>query len=134
MILFVAPTGAPRDVTLQPLSSSTLSVMWNAPDANVTHGIVRNYTIKYRQINCDENSLSPVGNSSWNTTATETNETKWNLTNLNYWSCYEVRVAAVTVDIGLFSERRTMRTLENGKYLIVSCRVQFESQIWSQMC
>ena len=108
--------------------------MWKAPLANVTHGIVRNYTIQYRRVNCDENNLVPTGNSSWNTTETGTNGTEWTLTNLNYWSCYEVKVAAVTVDVGMFSETRTMRTLENGKYLLVYCKFEFDLPIWSQMC
>eukprot|EP00795_Rhopilema_esculentum_P014549 gene14549-5618_t len=127
-----APTGSPKIVSLQPRSSSSLSVTWNAPDANVTHGIVRNYTINYRRVNCSENNLVPAGNSSWNTTETETNATEWILTNLTYWSCYEVRVAAVTVAVGVFSETRTMRTLENaptGSPKIVSLQPRSSSSL-----
>eukprot|EP00794_Sanderia_malayensis_P003700 gene3700-4220_t len=108
-----APTSAPRNFTVTNESATSLSLTWEAPIRTELHGFIRYYLIKYATVECG--------------TGTEVNATiVWkNLTvgstlknvsigNLTYWTCYSVRISAVTVGEGPFANVMSVRTSEHA--------------------
>ena len=93
--------------------------MWDPPPQNETHGIIRQYSIRYRRVTCDFPS---------------THVTTWTLLNLSgakrfteikdltKWSCYAVQINAATVKTGKWSEEIQRRTSEDGK---IKCFILF---------
>ena len=95
-------------------SSTTLRVTWDRPPENETHGNIRQYDIRYREMDCDLNLRS---NASWTYQAVSGNLTSAEIGNLTKWSCYQVQIRAVTILKGVWSETKQRRTSEDGKAL-----------------
>ena len=123
-LFFVAPTGAPLNVTVTDTSSTTLQVTWDRPSEAEIHGLIRQYNIQYRQVECtvagksQTNGTNPTNGTnalSWSTVTVNGSVTSVDLSNLTKWSCYEVQVRAVTIKIGVWSETKQHRTREDGK-------------------
>ena len=123
-LFFVAPTGAPLNVTVTDTSSTTLQVTWDPPSKAETHGLIRQYDIQYRQVECtvagknQTNGTDPTNETnslSWSTVTINGSLTSVELANLTKWSCYEVQVRAVTINSGVWSEMKQGRTKEDGK-------------------
>ena len=115
-ILFLAPTVEPLKVKVSNANSTSLNVTWIAPPPSETHGKIRQYSIRYRKVNCKTTS-SDLG--AW--TYVHTNETLrfTTITGLAKWSCYAVQVCAVTIKNGKWSTEIQRRTSEDGKIIYI---------------
>ena len=94
------------------ISSTSLRVTWSSPPQNETHGIIRQYVIRYRKVQCISNANS---SSDWVEIAVDGSTMSFDITGLMKWSCYEVQVRAVTVKNGKWSDTVKHRTSEDGK-------------------
>ena len=115
IVWFAAPTEAPVNVTLTAINASRISVNWTKPDKSVLHGNLVRYEIEYRRVVCIESDPVSVADGTWkrmNVTSTSLSE---EIGNLVFWSCYEVRMRAVTVGNGPYSNITNVRTNEHGK-------------------
>ncbi len=124
LCFFVAPTTAPQNFTVRSISSSSLKLNWKPPPPEFTNGIIRHYLVQYQQVNCDYGSAinDSVSNTSlaegtWNIIKVNGSSQTWTLTDLKYWSCYDVQIAAVTVSEGVFARINNTRTSEHGKFI-----------------
>ena len=122
--LFVAPTGAPLNVNVTDTSSTALHVTWNPPSKAETHGLIREYNIQYRQGECTVAGKNQTNGTNltngtnvmpWSIVTVNGSLTSVELNNLTKWSCYEVRVRAVTIKSGVWSETKQRRTREDGE-------------------
>ena len=76
------------------------------------HGIIREYHIWYRKVQCNSTANSSLG---WVEETVSGSTLSLDITGLMKWSCYEVQVRAVTVGNGNWSETVQQRTSEDGK-------------------
>lgn len=99
----VAPSGVPRDIQVNAVSSSTISVLWSPPQPQRQNGIIVQYKIRFRQ----------VGGSVPQVVVVDGDERSYILTGLLKDTAYEVRLAAATVNgTGPYSQWRKTRTLD----------------------
>ena len=124
LIFLSAPTAGPTDVQVSNTSSTSLRVTWDRPLLNETHGIIRQYIIRYRKVQCYSNANSSL---SWVVGTVNGSATSLDITGLVKWSCYEIQVRAVTIINGPRSGTVQQRTCEDGKwmYLLSICRHSF---------
>ena len=119
LIAFVAPTGPPVDVKVNALSSSSLEVSWIKPDKSVLHGNLVRYDVEYRRVVCSESDPVSVPDGSWKSIKVANTSVSMQIGSLVFWSCYEVRMRAVTVGDGPYSNITDMRTMEHGELLFL---------------
>ena len=112
LIFLSAPTTGPTDVQVSNASSTRLRVTWDRPLLNETHGIIRQYVMRYRKVQCNSNANSSL---SWVVETVNGSTTSLDITGLVKWSCYEVQVRAVTIMNGPWSRTVQQRTSEDGK-------------------
>ena len=112
LIFLSAPTAGPTDVQVSNTSSTSLCVTWDSPLLNETHGIIRQYAIRYRKVQCNSNANRSLG---WVVETVNGSTTSLDITGLVKWSCYEVQVRAVTIMNGPWSGTVQQRTSEDGK-------------------
>ena len=94
------------------MSSTSLQVTWSPPLENETHGVIREYKIRYRKVECNSNTyMSPT----WTERTVNTSTASYDITGLMKWSCYDVQVLAITIGNGVWSEAVRQRTSEDGK-------------------
>ena len=100
---FSAPSGPPTNVTVEALSSSSVRMVWSAPDPENQNGIIRHYLVVVRglQDGGDRLMFSVVGN-------------ELIVSFLRPFSDYECSVAAVTVERGPYSLPVSTQTLQDG--------------------
>ena len=129
MFGFKAPTVAPGDVRAVAINSSSISVDWRKPNKSVLHGMLRRYEIQYRRVECNESDpVSVPSNTTWNLVILSNTSSSKVIDGLVFWSCYELRMRAVTIGNGPFSDVQQVRTKEDGKvlfYLYVSVSGMF---------
>ena len=94
-------------------SSTSLELKWTEPIHSATHGFIRSYAIKYRMVDCNTSDATSL-NSTWQNITVDTVQRTTTLSNLSFWTCYDVAISAVTVGAGPYANA-TMRTSENGK-------------------
>ncbi len=116
MFSFTAPTAPPQNFMVANDSSSSLVLSWIPPLADRRHGLIRKYVIKYRVVGCSDGAAR---DSNWNTTTVGGEQRSTRIANLLYWTCYDVKIAAFTVEEGPFANV-TVRTSESGKVFSVS--------------
>ena len=117
---FKAPTAPPVDVRVAAINSSSISVDWRKPNKSTLHGMLRKYEIEYRRIECNEfDPVSVPSNATWTQVIVSNASSSKVISGLVYWSCYELRMRAVTIGNGPYSDVQQVRTKENGKFLIV---------------
>ena len=140
ILCFVAATGPPLNVTVIDTSSTTLQVTWDPPSEAETHGLIHQYDIQYRQVDCtgvgksQTNGTNPANGTnalSWSTLTTNGSLTYVELNNLTKWSCYEVQVRAVPISSGVWSETKEGRTREDGKKVYSCIWIMFETVLLS---
>ena len=112
LIFLSAPTTGPTDVQVSNTSSGSLLVTWDRPLLNETHGIIRQYVIRYRKVHCNSNANSSLG---WVVETVNGSTTSLDITGLVKWNCYEFQVRAVTIMNGPWSGTVQQRTSEDGK-------------------
>ena len=101
------PSLPPTMVELTSVDAFQIHVTWNPPPEKSLHGILRNFAIEWR--------VSGEIVSSMNLSADQNSH---RLTNLKPFTEYDVRIAAVTVARGPFSDWSTSRTKEAGERYI----------------
>ena len=111
----LAPTGPPVNVTVSAMNSSRLEVRWIKPDKSVLHGNLAGYEIEYRRVECSESEPVSVADSSWKSMQVANTSVRAEIVGLVFWSCYQVRMRAVTVDNGKWSQTINVRTKEHGE-------------------
>ena len=105
MSMFLSVPLAPQNVTVWPLSSTSLSLKWSKPSKNPRSGSVLGYNVVLLDL----------------VTATSHNFTNYTekyalINDLKEYHNYSVKVAAFTaVGQGMFSPWIRTRTLEDGK-------------------
>ena len=115
-----APSLAPDDVRVTAINSSSISVEWTKPNKSVLHGMLRQYEIEYKRVECNESDPVYVpSNTTWNLVIVSNTSSSKVIGGLVFWSCYELRMRAVTVSNGPYSTVQQVKTMENGKLLIV---------------
>ena len=100
------PTAAPRNISAHPISSTDLTVTWRPPQEEKQNGKIRFYNVSVFD--------KVTGEMSWYRTSDST--AHWTVPSLHPYQVYQVRVAAVTVGLGPFTEEVTVRMLEEGRY------------------
>ena len=100
LIFLSAPISGPTDVQVSNTSSTSLRVIWDRLFPNETHGIIRQYVIRYHKVQCNSNGNSSLG---WVVETVNGSTTSLDITGLVKWSCYEVQVRAVTIMNGPWS-------------------------------
>ena len=108
---FIAPTSGPLNVQVSNTSSTSLGVTWVRPPPNETHGVIRQYDIRYQRVDCDS---SATALSNWAHKIVDGSVLSTEITNLEKWSCYAVQVRAVTIKDGVWSNKVQQRTSEDG--------------------
>ena len=115
MMLFfftsIAPTSGPLNVQVSTTSSTSLGVTWVRPPPNETHGVIRQYDIRYQKVDC---SSSATALSNWAHETVDGSILSTDITNLVKWSCYAIQIRAVTIIDGVWSDKVQQRTSEDG--------------------
>ena len=114
-----APTEAPVNVTVEAINASRIAVDWIKPNKSVLHGNLVRYEVEYRRVQCSESDPVSVGDSSWKSVNVTNTSLMAEIGSLVFWSCYEVRMRAVTVGNGPYSEIIQVRTKEHGELLFL---------------
>ena len=114
---FVAPTAAPWNFQVSDTSSTSLRVTWSPPPRNETHGIIRQYNVRYRKRQCNPSTKNSLP---WIENAINGNETSFDIVSLAASSFYEVKVRAVTIKNGIWSEPIQGRTSKYSITLILT--------------
>ena len=84
------------------MSSTSISISWNPPPAIQQNGIIRKYSVAL---------YNPVMNHTLMYTSLSTS---LNVSVLSPYTKYSVRVAAITVAIGPYSDYHNITTMEDG--------------------
>ena len=101
------PSSPPQNYTIEALDSRTILLEWNPPDIEEQNGIVRQYLARITETET-ETEFQVV-----------TNETSsLNITGLHPYYTYQVSIAAVTIGVGPFTEVKTVRNPEDGKFAL----------------
>ena len=90
---------------------------WKKPSKSVLHGNLVRYELEYRRVECNESHPVRVANSSWKSMNVTNTSLTTRIDSLVFWSCYEVRMRAVTVGNGPYSNTIDVRTKEHGELL-----------------
>ena len=98
------PSTPPMTIKLTSLSAFEIEMTWNSPSNESLNGILQNYIIEWR---ISGGSVSNV------TLGSSTNSHQFK--NLKPFTEYNVRIVAITVARGPFSDWYTNRTKEAGK-------------------
>ena len=96
-------------------SSSSLNATWSAPPIEEAHGIIRNYLIKYKEVQCSFQPYDTIDTVVRKETV-QGDVYSVILDGLKYWKCYQVNVTAVTVDEGPYATEDETRTSENVEH------------------
>ena len=115
LFLLVVPTEPPLNVSVSALNASKISVSWVKPNKSMLHGKLMRYEIEYRRVVCNESDPVSITDSSWKTVNVTNASVNTEIASLVFWSCYEVRMRAVTVGSGPYSEIIQVRTKEHGE-------------------
>ena len=108
---------APSILSFAALNSSSVSISWGKPDKSVLHGILRRYDLDYRRVECNESDPVAVRDKSWKQLEVANTLSRFVISGLVFWSCYELKVRAVTIAVGPFSAMQAVRTNEHGKLI-----------------
>ncbi len=103
------PSGPPRNVLVTPLSSTSISISWGPPSSEEQNGVIRGYQVKV--INADQVQYRQEF---------DLENTSLIATSLRPFSVYLVSVAAVTIRAGVPTRGRSVRTLEDGKHIVIT--------------
>ena len=117
--LYIAPTGSPVNVTVKAINSSSISVGWSKPGNDVLHGNLIRYEIEYRRVVCNETDPVNATDGSWKSINVTNTSLSEEIGNLVFWSCYQVRMRAVTVGDGPYSNVIGVRTMEHCELLLL---------------
>ena len=99
------PDGEPRNVRGHNTSSASISVSWEAVQADLQNGIITGYTIKYQSLTENDSGVVPAGR----------NDRQANLAGLKEFVEYNISIFAFTVKGDGPPSVLTVRTDEDRK-------------------
>lgn len=99
----IAPSAPPENVTVVQITSTSLTLQWITPQEDQLNGVLSRYIIELLEI--DTNTSSNISAST---------DTELRLEPLHPFYTYRLRVLAVTVLPGPYSEEVFATTLEDG--------------------
>lgn len=105
-IIYIAPSGAPQNVSGISTSSQSVYLSWNPPPVTLQNGIIRKYFINIMEV---DRGLE---------FEYMTRSTEFEITELNPYYTYEIWVSAYTIALGPSSDRISVLTLEDGEFRI----------------
>ena len=114
IFIFIAPTSGPLNVQVSNTSSTSLWVTWVHPPSNKTHGVIRQYDIRYQRVDCNS---SAAASSNWVHKTVDGSFLSTEITNLEKWSCYAIQIRAVTIKDGVWSDQVQQQTSEDGNII-----------------
>ena len=82
------------------------------------HGSLVRCEIEYRRVVCTEPDSMSVADGPWKSMNVTNTSLSTRIGSLVFWSRYEVRMRAVTVDNGTWSQEIKVRTMEHGELLL----------------
>ena len=85
------------------------------PNKSVLHGNLVRYEVEYRRVKCNESDPVSVSDDSWKSVQVGNTSESLLIGGLVFLSCYEVRMRAVTVGSGPYSNITSVRTMEHGE-------------------
>lgn len=101
------PSSSPQNYTIEAIDSRTILLAWNPPNIEDQNGIIRQYLA--RIVETETETEIQVA----------TNQTSsLNVTGLHPHYTYQVSIAAVTIGVGPFTEAKTVRTPEDGEFIL----------------
>ena len=103
----LVPSGAPNDVQVVGINSTSITLSWNAPSAEEQNGIIRYYYIIVTDVS--------TGNASSHVTSLQEEVT---LIDLTPYTDYDIAIAAYTIGEGPYSASISITTDEDGKTLL----------------
>ena len=106
---FAAPSSFPQNLTGLNISSKSIMVRWFPVPPRHQNGIVRHYKVSYVKF--------PPGIANETTVIVSGNQTNVNITSLEKFTNYSIRIAAFTIDYGNFSHYVVVSSGEDGKIL-----------------
>ena len=106
MPLFIAPEGAPTEVTVSNITSNSVLLTWMPPQEHLQNGVIRHYQILVFELDTRENY-----------TYRATSDTTFRIGELHPFYTYNIRVQAVTVGAGPLSPNLTISTLQDGEFI-----------------
>ena len=99
------PSSPPTMIVFTFVSSSEIHVAWTSPQNKNLNGVLRHFIVQWR-----ESSKEKIRNKT-----VSGNKSSHELTGLKHFTEYDIRIAAVTVARGPFSNWFTIRTNETSK-------------------
>ena len=118
LISLSEPDGAPQNVKGQNTSSTSISVSWEAVQADLQNGIITGYNITYQSQTENDNGVVEAG----------PNDLQANLTGLKEFVKYNISVVAFTEKGDGPPSIIVVRTDEDGKWRILGLSVKFSVQ------
>ncbi|EGD79414.1 hypothetical protein PTSG_09826 [Salpingoeca rosetta] len=116
------PTGPPQDVVARAAATTVLHITWKQPLFGERHGTISSYKLWVQRLN----SMRQPAGTPW-TIVTGNDLTNYNLTDLDAYTYYQVKVAASTIDgLGPYSDASIARTAE-GTPPVAPTNVQVDS-------
>ena len=97
------PTGSPTSIIANVVGSTYVVISWNPPDFDLQNGLIGYYTVSVTE--------QQTGSVFWFSETT----TQITVDGLHPYYHYTLRVAAVTIAVGPFSDPVTIQLLESGK-------------------
>ena len=128
LLQFEAPTRSPVNVTVKAINSSKISVIWVEPSKGVLHGNLVRYEVECKRVECNESDrVSVTEDGSWKSVNVVSASLSVEISNLVFWSRYKVRMSAVTVGSGPFSDVIDVRGNEHGELLFLGFNTAVEA-------
>ena len=118
LISLSEPDGTPQNVQGQNTSSTSISVSWEAVQADLQNGIITGYNITYQSETENDNGVVEAG----------PNDLQANLTGLKEFVKYNISVVAFTAKGDGPPSIIVVRTDEDSKWRILGLSVQFGVQ------
>ena len=104
MCCFIAPASPPLNMSIEVVSSNSISVTWAAPLVEDQNGIITLYSIQIFSTVTNETTLYQR----------EAHHSQLVIESLHPYYEYDVSIAAETVDVGPFSTPQGVITLEDS--------------------
>ena len=107
----LGPTQAPSNLSVSIITSSVVELTWTPPTIEHKNGIIRQYTSELYQKSSESESFHLVGE-------VVEQSSPLHIEDLHPFYDYQLRMAAVTVDIGPYSDIVSWRMPEDGTFLL----------------
>ena len=105
------PGGPPENFTVTVVSSMEILLMWQPPASEIINGLVRNYAIFVIEVQTNTNH-------SYTLQSQPSEDPARLLESLHPYYDYVCSVAAVTIGPGPYTSPLTVRTFEDGKFIL----------------